>query len=80
MKTLPMFSIFSGTFYDLPEGDITIVDEGQIPLLKNPPSNCKKCYGRGYTGRDAQNYGYIPCMCVRKVVNFSIIKRGEQQI
>lgn len=80
MKTIPMFSIFSGTFYDLPEGDITIVNEGQIPLLKTPPSNCKKCYGRGHIGRDTQNYGYIPCMCVRKVVNFSIIKRGEQQI
>jgi hypothetical protein len=80
MKAIPMFSIFSGTFYDLPESDIDIIDVGQVPLMKLPPSNCKKCYGRGYTGRDYQNYGYVPCNCVRKVVDVSKIKRGNEQI
>lgn len=80
MKTIPMFSIFSGTFYDLLETDLNLMDEGQLPLIKNPSSSCKKCYGRGHIGRDAQNYGFIPCMCVRKVINLSIIKRAEQPI
>ena len=48
-----------------------ILDVGQIPLIKFPPKTCKKCYGRGYVGRDSENFAYYACQCVRKVVDFS---------
>lgn len=75
-KTL-IYSAFSGTFYEVLESDIPLLDVGQIPLLKKPKSNCNKCYGRGHMGRDTQNYTYDVCYCVRKVVNFDIIKSAE---
>lgn len=78
MNTVNMFSIFSGYFYELPEHDLELMDLGQLPLTKKPPLNCKKCYGRGYTGRNCENYGYLVCQCVRKVIDSSKIKRGEQ--
>lgn len=63
-----IYSIFSGTFYEIPEKDIKILDIGQVPLSKLPPSNCKKCFGRGYTGRDKDNFAYYACSCVKKLV------------
>ncbi len=35
-----IYSVFSGTFYEILEEDISILDIGQIPLIKKP-SNCK---------------------------------------
>ena len=70
-KNKIVYSVFSGTVYEIPEKDLAIIDIGQIPLLKYPNSRCPKCYGRGYSGRDAQNFAYFACSCVRKVVDFS---------
>lgn len=76
-KTVPVYSVFSGTIYDILETDIKILNIGQIPLNKNPSSNCKKCYGKFNVGRNLQNYAYTPCSCLRKVVNIDIVKDLE---
>jgi len=76
-KTIWIYSVFSGTLYELLESDIKLLDIGQLPLKKKPPTSCKKCYGKYELGRDVQNYAYIPCSCLRKVVNFDILKSLE---
>lgn len=78
IKSLLIFSVFSGTFYDLPESDILLLDLGHLPLKKSP-LKCKKCYSRGYSGRDSQNLTYSPCSCVHKVLNFDILKKIENK-
>jgi|LakMenEpi03Aug12_release.lakeMendotaPanAssembly.Ray.scaffolds.fasta_scaffold27880_4 hypothetical protein len=75
-KTL-MYSAFSGSFYEIPENDLKLMDIGQLPLKKKPSSSCSKCYGRGHLGRDTQTYGYLICSCVRKVINYDIIKQNH---
>jgi hypothetical protein len=77
MNKILIYSAFSGTYYEILESDISLLDIGQIPLLNKPKSNCNKCQGRGHTGRDTQNYTYAVCSCVRKVINFNIIKSAE---
>lgn len=69
-----IYSVFSGTFYDIPEKDVKILDIGQIPLTKKPSSSCSKCYGRGQIGRDATNLSYQICKCIRKNIDFDLIK------
>ena len=32
--------------------------------IKEPKSDCKKCYGRGYIGRDSKTKAPIPCSCI----------------
>ena len=76
-KTIPVYSVFSGTIYDVLESDVKFLDVGQIPLIKNPPNNCKKCYGRYNVGRNSQNYTFSPCSCLRKVVNVDIVRSLE---
>jgi hypothetical protein len=69
-----IYSVFSGTFYDIPEKDVKILDIGQVPLTKKPSSSCSKCYGRGQIGRDTTNLSYQICKCVRKNIDFDLIK------
>jgi len=76
-KTTTVYSVFSGTMYEILETDIKLLDIGQLPLKKQPSTSCKKCYGKRDIGRDAQNYAYIPCSCLRKVINFDILKSLE---
>lgn len=76
-KTIFAYSVFSGTVYEVLETDIKFLDEGQIPLTKKPPTNCKKCYGRLNKGRDAQNRAFYPCSCLRKVVNLDTVRSLE---
>ena len=33
--------------------------------LCDPNPSCKKCNGRGYTGRDAETKAPIPCLCIQ---------------
>jgi hypothetical protein len=33
-------------------------------VINEPKKDCKKCYGRGYTARDATTKQPIPCMCI----------------
>ena len=69
-----IYSLFSGTFYQIPEKDIKILDVGQVPLKKLPASNCNKCYGRGHVGRDKNTLAYQICKCIRKQIDFELIK------
>lgn len=78
-KTILMFSVFSGTFYHLPENDIEVVNVGHLPLDKVPKNSCNKCYGRGYTARDTQNLTYNPCACVLKNLNLKLLKKIEDK-
>jgi hypothetical protein len=57
-----------------PEKDVKILDIGQIPLIKKPSSSCSKCYGRGQIGRDSTNLSYQICKCIRKNIDFDLIK------
>jgi hypothetical protein len=76
-ETIQVYSIFSGTFYEVTKEDFKILDAGQLPLLKKP-SNCKKCNNRGHIGRNAQTYGYFICNCLNKVLDRSIIKNAQE--
>ena len=38
--------------------------EGIGLILNNPKPNCKKCFGRGYTGRNHETREPIPCTCL----------------
>lgn len=73
IKFKHIFSVFSGTFYDVPEDDVKILDDGQIPL-NDKPKKCSKCYNRGYVGRDKNTLVYQICSCIRKNIDFSLIK------
>jgi hypothetical protein len=73
---MKMYSVFSGTFYEIPEDDFKLMDIGQLPLTKTP-AKCNKCYGRGHLGKDTQTNGYAVCFCVRKVINHDIIRNAE---
>jgi hypothetical protein len=75
MQTKHIFSIFSGSFYEIPEKDLKILDSGQFPLIEKYKGNCKKCYGRGYTGRDKNTLGYNICNCIRKQIDFDCAKQ-----
>ncbi len=77
-KTQWMYSVFSGETYQCLISDIKILDIGQIPLKKLPNSSCKKCYGKMNLGRDSQNYAYLPCYCLKKVVDSDIIESLEK--
>jgi len=71
-----IYSAFSGTFYEIPESDLNLLDMGQLPLLKKPSSSCKKCFGRGNIGRDNKNLNYFICNCVKKVLDLEEIKKN----
>jgi hypothetical protein len=79
MSNTLMFSVFSGTFYEIPTEDVLLVDMGHLPLNSKPRTNCKKCHGMGYLGRESQNLTYRACLCVQKVINFSILKEIENK-
>ena len=75
-NTKTIFNIFSGCYYEIPEKDLGIIDETQIPLLKKPNQNCKSCYGRGYSGKTSYFY-YNVCKCVKKVIDFENLKKPD---
>ena len=68
-----IFSSFSGTFYRILDKDFPLLDEGQIPLQKNP-KNCNKCYSRGFLGRNTQTLVFEPCTCLLKVIDYPLLK------
>jgi hypothetical protein len=46
-----------------------IAEKNGIDINDAPKSNCKKCFGRGFTGHRKLNYGEdlkepIPCQCI----------------
>jgi hypothetical protein len=77
-KNIFMYSVFSGTFYTIPEKDASLMPPGHYPL-KSPPKNCKKCYNRGHLGRNLENLIHPPCSCVTKNLNLDILKEIENK-
>lgn len=69
-----VYSVYSGIFFEFPEKDIKHLDAGHIPLTKNSTKNCKKCYGRGHIGKDQNTLAYQICKCIRKNIDFELIK------
>jgi hypothetical protein len=74
-KTALIYSVFSGTYYEIPEKDFPLLDMGQLPLLKRPNS-CKKCYNKGNLGRDNISLTYQICSCVKKVMDMEKIREN----
>ena len=72
-KTITCYNVFNGRYYDVLEEDFKLLSEGQIPLKKKPNTNCKKCYGRGYSGKNTQDFSYTPCLCLKKQINMDIL-------
>jgi hypothetical protein len=69
-----IYSVFSGTYYDVLEKDIKLLDIGQIALICKPSNSCKKCNGRGNVGRDIKTYAFEVCNCVKKKIDFEYLK------
>lgn len=67
---LNIFSVYSGILYKVQEEEFLLLDDGQVPLLKEP-SSCKKCYNRRYTGFNVEKNTYIPCKCIHKIADYS---------
>lgn len=76
---MKVFNVFSGHLIDFPDIDKNTLQLGFLPLKSSPKSNCKKCYGRFYIGKNSQNLTYIPCSCVNKVLDLDILKEIEKQ-
>jgi hypothetical protein len=77
-NSILVYNVFSGSFYKLPDSDINLLQVGHLPLLQKPKS-CKKCFNRGFLGREARNLTYSPCSCVQKVLNLDILKTLENK-
>jgi hypothetical protein len=75
-----IFSVFSGSFYRIPEADFLTLKDGQIPLTKSINNNCKKCYGRGHSGRDKNTLIYSICNCLRKNVDLKSYRELEKKL
>ena len=80
------FSMVSGEIYHVEEDEVKNLGKDQIPLKEKPKSNCKKCYGRFFTGRHmkrvdnnwVQDY-YIPCpKCAQKYIDWATFKEEVQ--
>ena len=73
MEKVKIYSLFSGTLYEVYEREIVNLGDGHIPLDKFPKVTCKNCYGRGYTHYDKDRSIYPICQCMLKC-----IKEGYQ--
>lgn len=71
MKNQLVFSLISADLYEIPEDEIVNLDSAQVPLTSMPPSNCRKCFGRGYTAKDIISNLYMVCSCTRKRIDFT---------
>ena len=69
MKKNWYMCLLSGIKYRLPESMTKNLDRHQLKLIKAPPDNCKKCYGRGYIGYNTTLQIYSPCKCVKNLVD-----------
>lgn len=73
-EIITFYNAYTGTFYDVLKEDIKLLSSNQIPLQKKIKNNCKRCYGRGYSGKNSIDFTYTPCSCLQKQINFDILK------
>ena len=72
-----IYNVYSGEVYELQEDELKNLLEGEIPLTSAPKRNCKKCYGRGYIGKDNDKRIFQPCTnCIEK----KLLLNHEKQI
>ncbi len=72
------FSLLSGDMYYVEADEVKNLDSSQIPLLKKPKSNCKRCFGRFYTAFEVKKQFYMPCpKCSRKCIDYDAFKADE---
>jgi hypothetical protein len=70
-----MFSLITGEIYTILSDELKVMDEYQVPLKQKPQSNCSKCYGRLYIGKDHIHQLYIMCpKCSIKCIDTEKIK------
>lgn len=67
------YSLISGVIYEIPSDEIKNQDKYQVPLKKRPSSSCRKCYGRGYIGKNLKMDIFQLCNCMQKCIDFSNI-------
>jgi hypothetical protein len=63
------FSLVTGQKVKILSDEVSLLESYQLPLKKKPSNSCKKCYGRGYLHYDSFNQAYIPCKCIKKLVD-----------
>lgn len=68
---ISFFNLMSGKLYDITMDEYKYTDDYQVPLTALPSGSCKKCYGRGYTGRDINKKCFIMCSCMGKLIDRS---------
>lgn len=73
-ETITCYNLFTGTYYEVLKEDVKLLSQNQLPLHKKPSFGCKKCYNRGYCGRNTVDFTYIPCSCLQKQINLDILR------
>lgn len=68
------FSIFSGICYEVNNDEVDLLDKGQVPLKDYPSKHCKKCSGKGFTGKDSKAGVYILCPCMVNLAEIDLKK------
>ncbi len=71
------FSLVTGQFVKILADEVKLLESYQLLLKKKPNTSCKKCYGRGYLHFDSFNKAYIPCRCVKKLVDMENTENKE---
>lgn len=73
-----MFSLISGEMYTILPEELEVHDKFQIPLLKKPKQNCKKCYGRFHIGKNKIHNIFIMCAtCAPTCIDVQKLKSTE---
>jgi hypothetical protein len=75
MQTI--FNVYSGDCYDILSTELENLLEGEIPLRQTPKLSCRKCYGRGYTGKDNIKHIYQPCP---RCIENQLIDNGDKYL
>lgn len=62
----------TGVFRDVEDHeDLSMLQDYEVVVNKLPKSDCGKCYGRGYIGRDLIRRELVMCRkCFRKITDF----------
>lgn len=73
-----IFNTVSGEIYQLYRYELKAAQLYEVPLKKRPNSNCKKCYGRLYTGRIPETGYFYPCAkCMRAFADIEYINEHK---
>jgi hypothetical protein len=82
MEKYLYWSFQTGEFFDVLEDEIETLTPFQVRLKKKPKSNCNRCYGRFYEGKNIKTGLYIPCQRCRKtcIDYHALYDGGENQL